>query len=73
VALTRSLVVDPAVLLLDEPTAALDPTTSEALMTLMGKWLAEGQRALVMVSHDKGIMIPTTGLEIAPEAHSPHT
>ncbi len=54
VGLIRALQLDPAVLLLDEPTASLDATTARAVETLLDEWLAAepASRALVWVSHD---------------------
>jgi putative ABC transport system ATP-binding protein len=54
VGLIRALQLDPAVLLLDEPTASLDPATSGAVEALLDDWLARDPagRALVWVSHD---------------------
>ena len=54
VALLRAVQLDPAVLLLDEPTASLDPVTAHAVEELLDAWFAAGQasRALVWVSHD---------------------
>jgi putative ABC transport system ATP-binding protein len=53
VALLRALQLDPSVLLLDEPTAALDLKTAAAVEALVADWLAEGDsgRATVWVSH----------------------
>jgi putative ABC transport system ATP-binding protein len=44
----------PTVLLLDEPTAALDKEAKQAVEQLLDKWLSESRddRALVQVSHD---------------------
>jgi putative ABC transport system ATP-binding protein len=54
VALLRVLGLNPAVLLLDEPTAALDAAATAALEKLLDNWLAENrdQRAILWVSHD---------------------
>jgi putative ABC transport system ATP-binding protein len=54
VALLRALQLAPSLLLLDEPTAALDQATAAAVERLVSDWLAErpDARALVWVSHD---------------------
>lgn len=54
VALLRALQLDPAVLLLDEPTAALDSETVASIETLVERWFREGvsTRATLWVSHD---------------------
>ena len=54
VALLRAVQLDPAVLLLDEPTASLDKGTAQAVEALLDRWFAagHGDRALVWVSHD---------------------
>jgi putative ABC transport system ATP-binding protein len=54
VALLRAIQLDPAVLLLDEPTASLDKGTAQAVEALLDRWFAAGRghRALVWVSHD---------------------
>jgi putative ABC transport system ATP-binding protein len=53
VALLRALQLTPLILLLDEPTAALDPETAQAAEQLVAAWLAEdAARATVWVSHN---------------------
>lgn len=54
VALVRAVQLDPAILLLDEPTASLDQETAQAVEGLLDRWFAAGagRRALVWVSHD---------------------
>jgi len=51
-ALARGLMDDPAVLLLDEPTAALDPKARSAVERCLKKLLTAGT-AIVLVSHDR--------------------
>ena len=51
VAIARALAVDPPLLLLDEPTASLDPARRNELGDALQKLAAEG-RTLVMTSHD---------------------
>jgi putative ABC transport system ATP-binding protein len=48
VALVRCLLVNPQVLLLDEPTSALDDATARSLEGLVGDWLREDARRLVV-------------------------
>ena len=54
VALLRIIQLDPHILLLDEPTAALDADSATAVETLVADWLAESlpQRATLWVSHN---------------------
>ncbi|KAF0568803.1 YbbL ABC transporter ATP-binding protein [Psychrobacter nivimaris] len=55
----RLLQFNPKVLLLDEPTAALDIDTSTQLVNLLFNWLhADAQRTLLWVTHDTKDIMP---------------
>lgn len=51
VAITRTLMMDPDILLFDEPTSALDPEMVGEVLELIQK-LAESGRTMVIVSHE---------------------
>lgn len=52
VALARALVMDPPLLMLDEPTAGLDPDSSDAFCDLLQSLHQELGLTVVMVTHD---------------------
>ena len=52
-AVVRALACQPELLLLDEPTASLDPVSVEAIETLVGAAHARGV-SVVLVTHDRG-------------------
>jgi putative ABC transport system ATP-binding protein len=52
VSLARALANEPEVLLLDEPTAALDPTASQVIEDLLGQLAADTDLTFVFVTHD---------------------
>jgi phospholipid/cholesterol/gamma-HCH transport system ATP-binding protein len=52
VALARALIMDPPLLLLDEPTAGLDPESADGFCTLLRNLHQELGLTVVMVTHD---------------------
>ena len=54
VALARSLVTDPIIVLADEPTGALDSRNAENVMEIFES-LRSPERAVVLVTHDLGV------------------
>jgi phospholipid/cholesterol/gamma-HCH transport system ATP-binding protein len=52
VALARALIMDPPLLLLDEPTAGLDPDSADAFCALLRSLHRELGLTVVMVTHD---------------------
>ena len=52
VALARALIMDPPLLLLDEPTAGLDPSSSDDFCTLLRELRAALGLTVIMVTHD---------------------
>ncbi|NIA69336.1 ATP-binding cassette domain-containing protein [Pelagibius litoralis] len=53
VAMVRALAANPKYLLLDEPTASLDPQATAAIETLVARAVAAGVR-VILVTHDRG-------------------
>lgn len=56
--LLRALQLEPEVLLLEEPTAALDTTAAQSMEELIRRWRREGKRALVWVTHQSDQIKP---------------
>jgi putative ABC transport system ATP-binding protein len=56
VAVARAIVSKPALILADEPTANLDSTNSDKLMTLMRELNASIGTTFVISTHDEGVM-----------------
>jgi molybdate transport system ATP-binding protein len=53
VALARALVIDPGILLLDEPLAALDATTKSKILDDLRAWNGEHRIPVVYVTHSR--------------------
>jgi putative ABC transport system ATP-binding protein len=53
VAIARTVVNDPEVILLDEPTASLDSEAEAEVERLLADLLASGERTVVLVTHDE--------------------
>lgn len=56
VGIARALVVSPAVLLVDEPTAALDRRRSHEIVEVLARQTHEYGVATVMVTHDHDVL-----------------
>src|SRR6202051_593461 len=55
VALASVLVLDPDVLLLDEPTAGLDPRSESQIIDMLIAW-GDGTRTVITATHDLGLV-----------------
>ena len=53
VAVARALANEPAILLADEPTAALDTERGKSVMTLLRRLSREKNTGVIVVTHDK--------------------
>ena len=56
VAVARALATDPAIVLADEPTASLHRDAADALIDDLLALVAEGQRSLILVTHDRAVL-----------------
>ena len=52
VSLAKSIINDPLVLLLDEPTASLDPETGDFVRSFLEKYQKENQTSILLASHN---------------------
>ncbi|MBQ72686.1 MAG: ABC transporter [Planctomycetaceae bacterium] len=77
VAIARAIAGEAPILLADEPTGSLDPTTGREVFTLLREVAAERDRTLLMVTHDLALAaelprtFDCTGLVTSPEP-TPH-
>jgi len=56
VVLALALVLEPQLVLADEPTTALDLTTQRAILDLIRDRIVTGERAMILVTHDLGVV-----------------
>ena len=54
-AIARALVAEPAIVLADEPTGALDSANSSRVIELLRRLVAERQQTVILVTHDLAI------------------
>ena len=70
VALARALALEPELLFLDEPTAGLDPSLSEAFVDLIASLHRAMQLTVVMVTHDLDTLVAlSTRIAVLADKH----
>ena len=70
VALARALALEPELLFLDEPTAGLDPESSEAFVDLIRALHSEMHLTVLMVTHDLDTLFAlSTGIAVLADRH----
>ncbi|MCV5690425.1 ATP-binding cassette domain-containing protein, partial [Escherichia coli] len=52
VAIARALIVEPCVLVADEPTSSLDPVSRKQILDLLARIQKSRQMRLILVTHD---------------------
>ncbi|MCH7958644.1 MAG: ATP-binding cassette domain-containing protein [Candidatus Hydrogenedentes bacterium] len=71
VCLVRALLLEPSVLLLDEPTAALDDLSGMSVEGLIREEVTKRRAAAIIVTHDRGQIRRICDREILLEAYRP--
>lgn len=56
IAIARSFINDPEIILADEPTASLDSNRSIAIIELISKIVKEQNKSSIIVTHDEQIL-----------------
>src|SRR5262249_18899419 len=56
VMIAMAMINDPALLIADEPTTALDVTTQAQILSLMAKLQSDYQTSIIMITHDLGVV-----------------
>ncbi len=65
VALIRAMLINPEIMLLDEPTAYLDETSRKRLMAVVQDWIqAQPSRAIIIVSHQQEDIAELPGVSL---------
>jgi iron complex transport system ATP-binding protein len=62
VAIARALAQEPKLLVLDEPTAFLDPKAKSRMMALVRRLVTDGAFATVIASHDLDLVLPAASV-----------
>lgn len=62
VAIARALAQQPTLLVLDEPTAFLDPKAKSRMMALVRRLVADGAFATIIASHDLDLVLPAASV-----------
>ncbi|MCM8531616.1 MAG: ABC transporter ATP-binding protein [Lentisphaeraceae bacterium] len=57
IAIARSLINDPEVILADEPTGNLDPSTSDVIIDIFKGLIKDQGKTIVMVTHDHALKV----------------
>lgn len=68
IALGRVILMDPEVLLLDEPSSALDELTEDKIIEFVANYSRENNKTLILVTHSKAISEKYADVEIVIES-----